>query len=55
MRNLKKYYDYKEGVFLMDNDKWIVRIRKGKNKTFATLSMHKTKEEAEDAFLNYYL
>ena len=37
---------YSVGVFKTPRDKWIVRVRKGKNKKATTISQHKTEDEA---------
>lgn len=46
-------FAYKVGVFKVPSGKFIVRIRKGKNKTYSTLSMHDTKQEADEIYKNF--
>jgi hypothetical protein len=42
----------KQGVFQVPTGKWIVRVRK-ENKHYATLSQHKTEEEAQSVYDKY--
>jgi hypothetical protein len=44
---------YKEGFFKGRNNKFVVRVRKGFNKTFSTLSLHDTEEGAKIAYENF--
>jgi len=46
-------FAYKTGVFQVPSGKWIVKVRKGKKKNFTTLSMHNTREEAEEIYNNF--
>ena len=50
------YYAHKEGVFPSpaNNGKYVARVRKGKGKTFHTISQHDTIEEAQKAYDAYY-
>ena len=47
-------YGYKEGVFETPRGKFIARVKKGKNKTLTTISMHDTREEAVIAYDAFY-
>jgi len=50
-------YHHKEGVFKSpaNDGTWIMRAKVGKMKKRTTISKHKTKEEAEKAYKDYYL
>jgi hypothetical protein len=48
--SLETDWNTKEGVFKGLNGKYLVRIRRGDNKTFTTVSQHATEDEAIERF-----
>ena len=46
---------YKKGVFKTNKGDFICRILRKAGNNFETISRHNTKEEAEEAYKNYYV